>query len=73
MFLLGDDFIRRERWERLVGQVHFEFGNGQEQRFWRADLSLFDIALTLGNDVFQQFAADGWLDRAFEIDRWEIQ
>ncbi|MNH29181.1 hypothetical protein D3C79_893950 [compost metagenome] len=73
LFLLGDDFVRRERWERLVGQVHFEFGNRQEQRLGRADYVVLHVAFTLGHDVGQQVAADRGFNRAFEIDRWKIQ
>ncbi|MCY1177880.1 hypothetical protein D9M73_182050 [compost metagenome] len=73
LFLLGDDFIRRERWERLVGQVHFEFGNRQEQRLGRPDRGVLNVAFALGHDMRQQVAADRGFNRAFEIDRWKIQ
>jgi hypothetical protein len=69
--LLSNDFFCRERWERLVGQVHFELGNRQEQRLGRADFGVLHIAFALGNDVRQQVAANGGFDRAVEIDRWK--
>ena len=73
LLLLSDDFLCRERWERFVGQVHFELGNRQEQWLWRADLGFFHIAFALGNDVSQQFTANGGFDRAVEIDRWKVE
>lgn len=73
LFLLRGDFFRRERWERLVGQVHFEFGDRQEQRLWRTNFVVLHITFALGNDVRQQVAANGRLNRAFEIDRWKVE
>ncbi|MNF63245.1 hypothetical protein D3C84_449420 [compost metagenome] len=52
--LLGNDLFRRERRGRFVGQFHVEFGNGQEQRLRRANLSVYDVAGALRDDLGQQ-------------------
>nr|BFE91175.1 hypothetical protein GCM10020185_17110 [Pseudomonas brassicacearum subsp. brassicacearum] len=64
--MLGGDFFRWERRERLVQQVEFEFSDGQEQRLRRLDRCFGHFAGALADDVLQQFGAEGRFNRFIE-------
>ena len=73
LMLLGEQLIRRVRLGNGGQQVQFELGNGQKQRFGRAQLGVYHVAMALGHDAAQQITAAAGFDVFIALYRLDVE